>query len=72
MPPAPCTTGSTITAASSSACAPISSRSRSAYDASYSAGGASAKTWRWSTPCHSSCIPPSGSHTDMGCQVSPW
>ena len=36
------------------------------------AGGASANTWRGSTPDHSSCIPPSGSHTDIGCQVSPW
>ena len=33
---------------------------------------ASAKTCRGSTPGHSSCIPPSGSHTDIGCQVSPW
>ncbi len=35
-------------------------------------GGASAKTCSGSTPDHSSCIPPSGSHTDIGCQVSPW
>ena len=74
MPPAPCTTGSTITAASSSACRPISSRSWSAYGSLVrrAAGGASANTWRGSTPGHSSCIPPSGSHTDIGCQVSPW
>ncbi len=76
IPPAPCTTGSTITAASSSACRAISSRSCAAYAssgaASKPAGGASAKIWRGSTPCHSSCIPPSGSQTDIGCQVSPW
>ena len=54
IPPAPCTTGSTITAASSSACRAISSRSCAAYAASGSAskpaGGASAKTCRGSTP----------------------
>ena len=36
------------------------------------AGGAGAKTCRGSTPDHSACIPPSGSHTDIGVKVSPW
>ncbi len=76
MPPAPWTTGSTITAASSSACAAIRERRWSTYDgstgASNPAGGTSAKTWRGRTPDHSSCMPPSGSQTAIGVQVSPW
>ncbi len=36
------------------------------------AGGGGANTWRASTPSHSACMPPSGSHTDMAMNVSPW
>ncbi|CAM5728624.1 hypothetical protein SGLAM104S_06410 [Streptomyces glaucescens] len=71
MPPAPCTTGSTITAASSWACSAISARRWSAYVSWSPAGGGSANTWRGSTPLHSWCIPPWGSQTAIGCQVSP-
>lgn len=76
IPPAPCTTGSTTTAASSWACRSTVSHRWAVYASeggvSKPSGGASAKTCRGSTPDHRSCMPPSGSQTDMGCQVSPW
>ena len=77
MPPAPCTTGSTITAASSPACCrdqPASARprTRSSTPASNPAGGSPANTCRGSTPSHIRCMPPSGSHTDIAMNVSPW
>ena len=44
MPPAPCTTGSTITPASSCACARTSRRTSAAHSSSHTAGGRGAKT----------------------------
>ena len=54
----------------------ISPRSSSAYasstPAANPAGGSPANTCRGSTPSHIRCMPPSGSHTDIAMNVSPW
>ena len=69
----PKTTASMITAASSSACSAISPARVAAYPGSTGpAGGAGANSWRATTPSHIACMPPSGSHTDMAMNVSPW
>ena len=54
----------------------MSRRSSSAYASSTPApnpaGGSPANTCLGSTPSHIRCMPPSGSHTDMAMNVSPW
>ncbi len=76
MPPAPCTTGSAITAASSPAWSAASARTSSAQAESSAApnpsGGRAAKRCCASTPANIECIPQTGSQTAIAPVVSPW
>ena len=68
IPPAPCTIGSTITPAKS--CRSNSERTVASQAGDHSGSGA--KTCSASDPFHIECMPPSGSHTAIAPNVSPW
>ena len=74
IPPAPCSSGSTMIPASSRACSAASARKPAAQPSTSppGAGGWSAKTCRGSTSLNIECIPPTGSQTLMQPKVSPW
>ena len=74
MPPAPWSSGSTTIPASSGAWVAATSRTCAAQPSTSppGAGGWSAKTCGWSTSLNIECIPPTGSHTLMQPNVSPW
>ena len=74
MPPAPWTTGSTITAATESSTSDSNSARYAARTCSDDprGGGTGAKTCGVNVPAHRECMPPSGSQTLIGARVSPW
>ena len=76
MPPAPCTTGSTITAASSWACWAASASTLAAQCSSQRLGEAVGRALGEdvlaSIPANRLCMPLTGSQTAIAPTVSPW
>ena len=77
MPPAPCTTGSTMTAASSSRVRVdqrVSSQAVAVVERLVDAGRrrAGAKTCAAARRANRWCMPSTGSQTDIAANVSPW